>query len=169
MATISCVPSVNDGVSVATPLLETGAVPRFVGPSTNVTVPAFTVRPEVSVTDRLAVRVTLAVVPEVMEAGLGDPLTVIAVGCAFACMVKFRHQEPIDPSGGVSVNRSSAYKLQVLFAPWPANAVVNEPEPVGGALVNVDGAGDGNVSRKLEPISTQSSVGRQLVQGGAVS
>jgi len=139
----------------------------LVVPSTKVTVPAFTVNPEPSVTETLAVIVTLPFVPAGVEAGFGDPLTVVVVGCAFACIVKFRHQEPICPRVPVCTIRLSRYRLQVLFAPWPPNSVVNVPEPVGAAVVNVDGAGDGNVSGLLEPISIQLSVGRHVVQAGA--
>ena len=131
--------------------------------------PAFTVNPELSVTETLAVRATLAFVAGgVNEAGFGDPLTDVAVGCAFACIVKFRHQEPIVPAAPGSTTRVSRYKLQVLFAPCPPNSVVKVAEPVGAAVENVAGAGDGNVSGLSEPISIQLSVGRHVEQAGAV-
>jgi len=116
----------------------------------------------------VAVRLTLAFVAAGVETGFGVPLTEVAVGCAFACMVKFRHQEPIVPAEPGSITRVSGYRLQVLFAPCPPNCVVKVAEPVGAAVENVDGAGDGKVSGLSEPMSTQLSVGRHVEQDGAM-
>ena len=146
-------PSASAALSVALPF-ETVEEPRLVLPSTKVTVPAFTVNPELSVTETLAVRATAAVVAGgVNDAGFGDPLTEVVVGCALACIVKFRHQEPIFPRVPPSINRLSRYRLHVLFAPCPPNSVVKVLEPVGAAVANVDGAGAGNVSGLVAPTS----------------
>ena len=153
--------------SVATPFTTVGE-PRLVVPSTKETVPAFTVNPELSVTDTLAVRVTLPFVPAGVEAGFGDPLTDNVVGWAFACMVKLRHQEPIFPGPGSSTMRVSRYRLQVLFAPCPPNSVVKVAEPVGAAVANVAGAGGGNVSVLSGATSMKLSVGRHVLQAGAM-
>jgi len=156
-------------LSVALPVEETGEEPRPVLPSTKVTMPAFTVSPELSVTETFAVRVTLAVVPEAMEAGLGDPLTDVAVGCALVCVVKFRHQGPwSDPRLPPEVIPLTRYKLQVPLTPPPPNSVVKVAEPVGAAVANVDGAGDGNVSEWSPPRSMRLSVGKHVVHAGAM-
>src|ERR1700728_2558250 len=84
-------------------------------------------------------------------------------------MVKFRHHDPICPAGPGSTSRLSTYRLQVLFAPSPPNAVVKVPVPVGAAVAKLDEAGPGKVSKLSEPMSIQLSVGKQVVQGGAVS
>jgi len=87
---------------------------------------------------------------------------------ALACIVKFRHHEPIVPATGPgSIMRVSRYRLQVLFAPCPPNSVVKVPEPVGAAVTNVAGAGGGNVSESLGETSMKLSVGRHVVQAGA--
>ena len=146
-------PSNKVVLSVACPFV-TVPEPRLVLPSTKVTVPAFTVNPELSLTETVAVRLTVALVAGgVNEAGFGDPLTDVMVGCAFACIVKFKHQEPICPRFPVSTIRLSRYRLQVLFAPWPPNCVVKVSEPVGAAVANGDGAGGGNVFGLLDPTS----------------
>src|SRR5580658_8408416 len=106
-------PSASVVLSVATPF-ETVPEPRLVVPSTKVMVPPFTVNPELSVTETVAVRATLAFVEAGVDTGFGVPLTEVAVGWAFACMVKFRHQEPIVPAEPGSMTRVSGYRLQVL-------------------------------------------------------
>ena len=162
-------PSVSDALSVATPFV-TVPEPRLVLPSTKVTVPAFTVNPELSVTETVAVRATAAFVAGgTNEAGFGDPLTDVVVGWAFACIVKFMHQEPMFPAAPGSTIRVSRYRLQVLFAPCPPNSVVKVAELVGAAVANVAGAGDGNVSGLSEPTSMKLSVGKHVVQAGAAN
>ena len=96
LATIWCVPSERGTLLRAATPFDTGAEPSSVVPSSNVTVPAFTVRPEPSVMDTLALSVALPVVRtdrSRVRRTADRERRWVSVGLRG----EIRHQDPMDP------------------------------------------------------------------------